>query len=334
MPINKGIVLATRPAPGGRATLENFALFERPAPEPGPGEVLVRHEYLSLDPYMRGRMEESKSYAASQALGEVMIGGTVGEVVASNHQGFAVGDKVVGMGGWQQYGLDDGSGLRRIQAEKIPIQAWLGPLGMPGVTAWFGTTRIIAPKAGETLVVSAATGAVGSVVGQLAKAAGARAVGIAGGPEKCAFALEKLGFDACVDHRAENFAEQLKAAVPKGVDGLFENVGGACFDACARLLNDFSRVAVCGLVASYQGAAPSMLRDLRIVLVKRVRIEGFIVSDHMALWPQAMGELAGLIGAGRLHWRESVAEGIEAAPAAFLGMLEGKNFGKQLVRLD
>jgi NADPH-dependent curcumin reductase CurA len=263
-----------------------------------------------------------------------MIGGAVGEVVASNNPGFSAGDKVVGMGGWQLYSLGDGSNLRRILAENIPIQAWLGPLGMPGVTAWYGVNSIIAPKPGETLVVSAATGAVGSVVGQLAKAAGARAVGIAGGAEKCAFAVEKLGFDACVDHRADHFSDLLKAAVPDGVDGLFENVGGACFDACSRRLNDFSRVAICGLVASYQGAAPSILRDLRIVLVKRVRMEGFIVSDHMELWPRAMGELAGLIGAGKLHWRESVAEGIEAAPAAFLGMLEGKNFGKQLVKLS
>ena len=283
MPVNKGFTLASRPSPGGQATPDNFGFFERPAPEPGPGQVLVRHEFLSLDPYMRGRMEESKSYAASQGIGEVMIGGTVGEVVASNNPKFKAGDKVVGMGGWQLYGLDDGSNLRRIEAGNIPIQAWLGPLGMPGVTAWYGVHRIIAPKAGETLVVSAATGAVGTVVGQLAKAAGARAVGIAGGPEKCAFAVERLGFDACVDHRAENFAERLKDAVPQGIDGLFENVGGASFDACARRFNDFARVAVCGLVASYQGAAPSMLRDLRIMLVRRARIEGFIVSDHMEL---------------------------------------------------
>jgi hypothetical protein len=278
-------------------------------------------------------MEESKSYAASQALGEVMIGGTVGEVVASKNPAFAVGDKVVGMGGWQLYALDDGSMLRKIDPQKIPIQAWLGPMGMPGVTAWYGVNRIIAPKAGETLVVSAATGAVGSVVGQLAKAAGARAVGIAGGPEKCAYAVETLGFDACVDHRAENFDALLKAAVPKGIDGLFENVGGKCFDACARRLNDFARIAICGLIASYEGAEPSSLRDLRVVLVKRARIEGFIVSDHLPLWPQAMAELGALIAGGKLHWRESVAEGIEAAPAAFLGLLEGRNFGKQLVKL-
>ncbi len=334
MPINQKIVLASRPQPSGKATLENFALVEGPTPQPGPGQVLVRHEYLSLDPYMRGRMEESKSYAASQAIGEVMIGGTVGEVVASGNANFKPGDKVVGMGGWQLYSVDSGAMLRKIEPNGVPIQAWLGPLGMPGVTAWIGVTSIIAPKAGETLVVSAATGAVGSVVGQLAKVFGARAVGVAGGPEKCAYAVEALGFDACVDHRAENFAEKLKEAAPNGIDGLFENVGGKCFDACSRRFNDFARVAVCGLIASYEGKEPSRLSDLRLVLVKRLKIQGFIVSDDLSLWPRAMTELGGLISAGKLRWRESVAEGVEAAPAAFLGLLEGKNFGKQLVKLS
>jgi NADPH-dependent curcumin reductase len=332
MPMNKGFVLASRPAVGGRATLENFAMFERPLTM-GPDEVLVRHEFLSLDPYMRGRMNEVKSYAASQVVGEVMIGGTVGEVVASNDKRFVVGDKVVGMGGWQLYGRNDGKSLRKIDPGKIAIQAWLGPLGMPGVTAWYGVNRILAPKPGETVVVSAATGAVGSVAGQLAKAAGARAVGIAGGAEKCAYAIEALGFDACVDHRAEDFDGLLKAALPQGIDGLFENVGGKCFTAYSRRLNDFSRVAICGLIASYEGAESSELSDLRLVLVRRAKIEGFIVFDHLALWPQALAELANLIDAGALHWRESVVEGLESAPAAFLGMLEGKNFGKQLVKL-
>ena len=299
MRTNKGFVLASRPDPGAKARVENFELFERPAPEPGPGQVLVRHEYLSLDPYMRGRMDDVKSYAACQPLGEPMIGGTVGEVVASKNAGFAVGDKVVGMGGWQLYSLDDGSMLRKIEPKDIPIQAWLGPMGMPGVTAWYGVNRIIAPKAGETLVVSAATGAVGSIVGQLAKAVGARAVGIAGGPEKCAYAVDVLGFDACVDHRAENFDALLKEATPAGIDGLFENVGGKCFEACSRRLNTFARIAICGLIASYQGAETSSLGDLRIVLVKRVRIEGFIVFDHLPLWPQALAELAPLIAAGK-----------------------------------
>ena len=205
---------------------------------------------------------------------------------------------------------------------------------MPGVSAWYGVNHIIAPKPGDTVVVSAATGAVGSVVGQLAKAAGARAVGIAGGPEKCAYEVETLGFDACVDHRADDFDALLKAALPQGIDGLFENVGGKCFAACSRRLNDFSRVAICGLIASYEGAETSELSDLRLLLVRRITIEGFIIFDHLALWPKALSELAKLIDDGSLHWRESVAEGLESAPAAFLGMMEGKNFGKQLVKLS
>lgn len=333
MPRNKGFVLASRPPAGGRASVENFALFENDIGEPGPGQVLVKHEFLSLDPYMRARMDEARSYAASQDIGEPMIGGTVGEVVASRNPGFAAGDKVVGMGGWRLYSLDDGTMLRKIEAPGVPIQAWLGALGMPGVTAWYGLNRIIAPKPGETIVVSAATGAVGSVVGQLAKAAGARAVGIAGGPAKCAYAVEELGYDACVDHRSNNFAAELKAAVPQGIDGLYENVGGKCFAACLPLLNDFARVALCGTVASYEGREVSAVPDLRLLLVRRIGIQGFIVSDHLALWPQAIGELAGLYAAGKLKWRETIAEGIEAAPKAFLDMLEGKNFGKQLVRL-
>ena len=259
MPVNKGIVLASRPPAGGKATLDNFALFEREIGEPAPGQVLVRNAFLSLDPYMRGRMEEARSYAASQEIGQPMVGGTVGEVVASKNERFAIGDKVVGMGGWQLYSLDDGAMLRKIDLAAIPIQAWLGALGMPGVTAWHGVNTIIAPKRGETLVVSAATGAVGSVVGQLAKAAGARAVGIAGGPEKCAFAVGELGFDACVDHRSATFEADLKAAVPQGIDGLFENVGGRCFAACLRRLNDFSRIALCGTIASYEGKETTAL---------------------------------------------------------------------------
>ena len=333
MPMNKAIVLASRPPAGGRASLDNFALHENEIGAPGPGQVLVRHEFLSLDPYMRGRMDEAQSYAASQEIGKPMIGGTVGEVIASNNPRFSVGDKVVGMGGWQTFSIDDGAALRKLDAPGVPIQAWLGALGMPGVTAWYGVNRIIAPKAGETLVVSAATGAVGSVVGQLAKAAGARAVGIAGGAAKCAYAVGDLGFDACVDHRSENFEADLKAAVPKGIDGLFENVGGKCFSASLRRLNDFSRIALCGMIASYQGAEPSSLPDLRLVLARRIKLQGFIVSDHLDLWPQALKELAGLYVAGKLHWRETIAEGLEAAPKAFLELLEGGNFGKQLVRL-
>jgi NADPH-dependent curcumin reductase len=332
MPLNRGFVLASRPQ--GAATENNFRLFETETAEPGPGQVLVRNLWLSLDPYMRGRMDESKSYAASQPLDAVMIGGTAGEIIVSRNESFKVGDKVVSHnGGWQLYHLSDGRDLRKVDDARVPLQAFVGPLGMPGVTAWYGVNKIIAPRKGETVVVSAATGAVGTVVGQLAKAHGAAVVGIAGGPEKCRFAVSDLGFDACADHRAKDFPEQLKAATPKGIDGLFENVGGEPFRRCAQRLNDFARVAICGLIASYEGTERSSLDDLRIMLVKRAMMRGFIISDHLDVWPQAVKELVGLAAAGKLKWRETIAEGIESAPSAFLGMLKGKNFGKQLVKL-
>jgi NADPH-dependent curcumin reductase CurA len=332
MPLNKGFVLASRPQ--GAATESNFRFFEKEVGEPGPGQVLVRNLWLSLDPYMRGRMDETRSYTASQALDEVMIGGTAGEVVGSNHEKFKVGDRVVSAnGGWQLYSLSDGKMLSKVDDSKVPLQAFVGPLGMPGVTAWVGLNRIIQPKAGETVVVSAATGAVGTVVGQLAKAKGARAVGIAGGPEKCKFAVEELGYDACADHKAPDFAEQFKKATPNGVDGLFENVGGQPFALTMARMNDFGRIAICGLIASYEGAERTVLNDMRIILVRRLTMRGFIVSDVMQDWPQAQSELTGLAASGMLKWRETVAEGIETAPSAFLGMLKGKNFGKQLVKL-
>jgi NADPH-dependent curcumin reductase CurA len=333
MPVNKGFVLASRPPAGGQATRENFGWFEEEIGEPGPDEVLVRHAFLSLDPYMRGRMDDSRSYARAQEVGQPMIGGTVGEVVASHNPRFAVGDKVVGMGGWRLYALSDGTMLQKVDASRVPLQAYLGALGMPGITAWIGMNRILAPKAGETIVVSAATGAVGSVVGQLAVAAGARAVGIAGGAEKCAYARDVLGYDACLDRHSSTFDADLKAAAPNGIDGLFENAGGRIFDACLRRLNDFARIAICGLIASYQGEETTALPDLRLVLVRRLRIEGLIVFDRMDLWPRALADLTGLYANGKLKWRESVADGIESAPQAFLDLLAGRNFGKQLVRL-
>src|ERR1700678_4851376 len=251
MPTNTQILLDHRPT--DKASPANFRIVETPVPTPGPGQVLVRHAFLSLDPYMRGRLSDAKSYAAPQEVGAVMGGGTVGVVEASNNPRFRPGDAVVGMGGWQRYALSDGATLRVVDAKAIPIQAYLGPVGMPGVTAWYGLNRIIAPKAGETVLVSAATGAVGSVVGQLAKLAGARAVGVAGGPEKCAYAVRELGYVACVDHKSPNFADDLKAALPNGIDGLFENVGGQPFQSAMRRINDFARIAVCGLIASYEG---------------------------------------------------------------------------------
>jgi len=261
--------------------------------------VLVRHSFLSLDPYMRGRLNDAKSYAKPQELGAVMGGGTVGIVEASNNSRFHPGDAVVGMGGWQRYSVSDGASLRVVDAKAVPIQAYLGSLGMPGITAWYGLNRIIAPKAGETVLVSAATGAVGSVVGQLAKLAGARTIGVAGGPEKCAYAVKELGYDACVDHKSPNFAEEFKAAFPNGIDGLFENVGGEPFRQTMRRINDFARVAICGLIASYEGAA-TPAPDMRLFLVRRFTMEGFIVSDHLDLWPQAIGELVALAAAGKL----------------------------------
>ena len=330
MPRNQQIIFDNRPT--GAVVPSNFRLAEVDIPTPGPGQVLVRNHYLSLDPYMRGRLSEAKSYAAPQALGEVMGGGTVGEVAASNNPFFKPGDKVVGMGGWQLYSLSDGRDIRVIDASRIPIQAWLGPVGMPGVTAWYGLNKIIGPKAGQTIVVSAATGAVGSVVGQLAKIAGAKTVGIAGGPDKCAYARGELGYNSCVDHKSPDFAAELKAALPDGIDGLFENVGGAPFTNCLRSLNDFARVAVCGLIASYEGA-PTILPDMRLFLVRRIRLEGFIVSDHLPLWPQALGELADHVASGRIRYRETINEGLERAPAAFVDLLNGRNFGKQLVKL-
>lgn len=332
MPLNKGFVLASRPQ--GAASESNFRLFEAEIGEPGPGQVLVRNHWMSLDPYMRGRMDDTRSYTANQPLDAVMGGGTAGEVVASNNPDFKVGDKVIGTGGWQLYWINDGKGLTKVDASKVPLQAFIGPLGMPGVTAWVGINRIIEPKAGETVVCSAATGAVGTVVGQLVKAKGARAVGIAGGPEKCKFAVEELGYDACVDHKAADFAEQLKAATPNGVDGLFENVGGQPFALTMNRMNDFGRIAVCGLIASYEGAEKTVLSDMRLMLVRRLKMQGFIVSEFPKDWPVAIGELVGLAASGKLKWRETVAEGIEKAPSAFLGMLKGKNFGKQLVKLS
>jgi NADPH-dependent curcumin reductase len=331
MTANLQILLDHRPA--GKVSPANFRLVETPVPAPGPGDVLVRHKFLSLDPYMRGRLSDAKSYAAPQEVGAVMQGGAVGIVEASNNAQFKAGDSVVGMGGWQRFSLSDGRDLRVVDAKAIAIQTYLGPLGMPGVTAWYGLNKIIAPKAGETLLVSAATGAVGSVVGQLAKESGAHAIGIAGGPEKCAYAVGELGYAACVDHKSLKFAEELKAALPNGVDGLFENVGGEPFLQALRRLNNFARVAVCGLIASYEGE-PTILPDMRVFLVKRIKVEGFIVSDHLNLWPQAISELARLAAAKRLKWRETIRDGLESAPQALVDLLHGENFGKMLIRVE
>jgi NADPH-dependent curcumin reductase len=335
--VNRQILLTARPT--AEAQADNFTLVEAPVPVLTDGQVLMRNHYLSLDPYMRGRMNEGKSYAQPQPLNAVMQGGTVGEIVESKNGHFQPGDKVVGSGGWQEYTVVDATQrgvLRKVDTAKIPLSAYLGAVGMPGVTAWYGLVRLINPKAGETVVVSAASGAVGGAVGQLAKARGARAVGIAGGPDKCRYVVEELGFDACVDYKTFSGLKELSAALneacPKGIDGYFENVGGVILDAVMRNANAFSRIALCGLISSYEGA-PIPMAAPQLLLVNRMKLEGFIITEHMEVWPDALGELGSLVASGKLKYRETVAEGLASAPDAFIGLLKGKNFGKQLVKL-
>ncbi len=334
---NHRIVLASRPA--AEATTEHFRLEAVPVPAVPEGHVLVRVHYLSLDPYMRMRMNDAKSYAAPVGIGEVMVGGTVGEVVESRQDGFVPGDTVVCMGGWQELAVLDARQpgmVRKVDATHIPLSAFLGAVGMPGVTAWVGLNHIIEPKAGETIVVSAASGAVGSVVGQLAKAKGCRVVGLAGGADKCSYVVNELGFDACIDYKQhpdfKSLGAALDVAAPKGVDGNFENVGGLILDVVLSRMNAFGRVALCGMISGYDGQSLAISNG-RLLLTQRLKVQGFIVSEHMALWPAALKELGGLVASGQLKFRESVAQGIDAAPEAFLGLLKGRNFGKQLVKL-
>jgi len=334
---NQQIHLVSRPE--GEARADNFKLVEASVPELKDGQVLVKHHYLSLDPYMRGRMNDAKSYAAPQPLNAVMQGGTVGEVVASKSAAYAVGDQVVGFGGWQQYSVVDVSQpgvLRKVDTRQVPLAAYLGAVGMPGVTAWYGLTQICKPTSGKTIVVSAASGAVGSAVGQLAKARGCRAVGIAGGADKCGYVVNELGFDACVDYKAhkdpKSLYEAIKAATPDGVDGHFENVGGAVLDAVLARMNAFGGIALCGMISGYDGE-PIPLKQPQLLLTNRLTLEGFIVSEHMNLWPEALKELGTLVATGKLKYRETIAQGLAAAPEAFLGLLKGRNFGKQLVKL-
>ncbi len=338
--MNQQIHLVSRPT--GEPTVDNFKLVETAAPaaaDLADGQVLVRHHYLSLDPYLRGRMNDAKSYAQPQALNQVMQGGTVGEVVASRHAKFQPGDSVVGMGGWQQYAVVDGNTmgmLRKVDTRHVPLSAYLGAVGMPGATAWVGMHTILEPKAGETVVVSTASGAVGSAVGQLAKARGCRAVGIAGGPDKCRYVVEELGFDACIDYKEHSdlkaLLKALKEACPSGIDAYFENVGGVILDAVMLRMNAFGRIAFCGMIAGYNGE-PIPMANPSLILVSRLKVQGFIVSERMDLWPQALQELGGMVATGKLKYRESVANGLVNAPEAFLGLLKGRNFGKQLVKL-
>jgi NADPH-dependent curcumin reductase len=337
MPTNQQIHLDNRPK--GEAVAGNFKLVASETPALQDGQVLVRHHFLSLDPYMRGRMNDAKSYAQPQALGQTMGGGTVGEVVESKNAKFAVGDKVVGMGGWQEYSVVDANmpgALRKVDTTHVPLSAYLGAVGMPGVTAWYGLVKIISPQAGQTMVVSAATGAVGSAFAALSKARGCRTVGIAGGPDKCKYAVDELGFDACIDYKLHKDAASLSKAVadacPNGIDGYFENVGGMVLDAVLPRMNAFGRIAVCGMIAGYDGQ-PLPLTYPALILTQRLKVEGFIVSEHMEVWPDALTELGTLVATGKLKARESIAQGLAAAPEAFLGLLKGKNFGKQLVKL-
>ncbi len=337
MPTNQQILLDNRPV--GEAVASNFKLVTSETPTLADGQVLVRHHFLSLDPYMRGRMNDAKSYAVPQPLGQTMGGGTVGEVVESRNAKYAVGDKVVGMGGWQEYSVVDGNApgaLRKVDTTHVPLSAYLGAVGMPGVTAWYGLVKIIEPKAGETMVVSAATGAVGSAFAALSKARGCRTVGIAGGTDKCQYAVNELGFDACIDYKlykdAASLSKAIAEACPNGIDGYFENVGGMVLDAVLPRMNAFGRIAVCGMIAGYDGA-PLPLSYPALILTQRLKVQGFIVSEHMEVWPQALTELGTLVATGKLRARESIAQGLAAAPEAFLGLLKGKNFGKQLVKL-
>ena len=337
MPSNKQLLLDNRPE--GEARASNFKLVTADTPALKEGEVLVRHHFLSLDPYMRGRMNDAKSYAQPQPLDKVMQGGTVGVVVASKHPDYKPGDSVVGFGGWQEYSIVDGGipgSLRKVDTSRVPLSAYLGAVGMPGVTAWYGLMRICQPKPGQTIVVSAASGAVGSAVGQLAKTRGCRAVGIAGGKDKCEYVTRELGFDACIDYKAHKDAKSLyqalKEATPDGIDGNFENVGGPILDAVLARMNAFGRIALCGMISGYDGQ-PIPLQHPQLILQSRLTIEGFIVSEHMEVWPEALKELGMLVATGKLKYRESVAQGIASAPEAFLGLLKGKNFGKQVVKL-
>ena len=335
--INRRIVLARRPV--GAPADEDFRLEEVAAGEPGPGQMLLRTIYLSLDPYMRGRMSGAASYAPPVPLDEPMIGRVVGQVVASRLDGYAPGDFVFADGGWQSLVLADGTGARKVDPAEAPISTALGVLGMPGLSAFAGLNDLGRPKPGETVVVSAATGAVGSLVGQLARLAGCRAVAVAGGADKCRYATQELGYDAAVDHRAPGMAEALAAACPDGIDVYFENVGGAVLHAVIPLLNLGARVPVCGLISAYNATGlpdgPDHLPLLmRTVLFRRVTVQGYIVGDHAGRRPAFMDEVAPHVRSGRIRYREDVVNGLENAPAAFRGLLEGRNFGKLLIRVS
>jgi NADPH-dependent curcumin reductase CurA len=330
--LRRSVVLKRRPR--GEPAADDFDLKQDPIPTPGPGEVVTRTIWLSIDPYMRGRLREEQTYAVAIQIGEVMTGETVGQVIESAHPKFAVGDYVVGSRGWQTHSVTPADGLVKIAKGAAPLSAYLGILGMPGATAYAGVTEICKPKPGETFVVAAASGAVGSVAGQIAKRAGARVVGIAGGSDKCLWVQDTLGFDDCVDHRSLDLREELRAACPNGIDCYFENVGGAVQAAVFDHLNAFARVAMCGMVSQYNEQTMPPGPNLGFVVGKRVLLQGFIVSDRptrMTEW-RAMAEP--LVADGSLAYREDVIDGLENAPEALTGILSGRNFGKLLVRVS
>ncbi|OKB66851.1 NADP-dependent oxidoreductase [Serratia marcescens] len=334
---NRRILLASRPH--GEPTAANFRLETTHVPQPGAGQVLLRTVYLSLDPYMRGRMSDAPSYAAPVEIGDVMVGGTVSRVAASQHPDFNVGDWVLGYDGWQDYGLSDGDGLRNLGPHLPHPSRLLGVLGMPGFTAYMGLLDIGRPQAGETLVVAAASGAVGSVVGQIGKLKGCRVVGVAGGAEKCRYVVDELGFDACIDHHAADFAAQLAAACPQGIDIYYENVGGAVFDAVLPLLNVKARIPVCGIIAHYNAtglpAGPDRLPLLEgLILRKRIRMQGFIIfDDYGSRFDEFLQQMSKWVEEGKIKFREDIVDGLEQAPQAFIGLLQGKNFGKLVIRV-
>jgi len=334
---NRRLVLSERPK--GAPTADTLRLETGPAPTAGPGQMLLRTEYLSLDPYMRGRMSDAPSYAAPVAIGDVMVGGTVAQVVTSHLDGFAAGDFVLSFSGWQDYALSDGKGVTNLgQSPAHPSWA-LGIMGMPGFTAWAGLTRIGAPKKGETICVAAATGPVGATVGQIGKILGCHVVGVAGGPEKCAYAVDELGFDACIDHKAADLAQNLAKASPKGIDVYFENVGGKVLDAVIPLLNTNARVPVCGLVSQYNATGlpdgPDRMNWLMgQILSKRLTVRGFIIFDDFGhLYPDFAKEMGAWVQSGKIKYREDIIDGLEHAPEAFIGLLKGENFGKRVIRV-
>jgi NADPH-dependent curcumin reductase CurA len=334
---NRRILLASRPT--GMPTTDNFRLETVPIPEAGDGEVLLKTRFLSLDPYMRGRMNAGESYAEGVDPGEVMVGGTVSEVVSSRNPAFADGDLVMAYAGWQDYALSDGSDLMKLDPRIAQPSYALGVLGMPGLTAYVGLLDIGQPKPGDTVVLAAATGAVGSVVGQIAKLKGCRVVGIAGAKEKCAYAVDVLGYDACVSHYDKDMATQLAAACPDGVDVYFENVGGSSWEAVMPLLNNFARVPICGLIAHYNQTAlspgPDRMPMLQALILRRsLKLQGFIVSNYRDRIPAFIGDMSGWLAEGKIKYREDVVEGLENAPQAFLGLFTGDNFGKLVVRVN